>query len=197
MEWFREVRYPSVLDCRDGRRCTVYYRLSSTMFLVKETDRGAKQYMMGSRWRIFATALLLSFPIVAIQVAAAAAATGECSRKGLITCSDTGIELRCFESIVRRYPLFGGQGHQDSFLSPHQSNCIVRDLACLDFVRPAGLSGNFQSTPAETPLLDSLSALNMWVGGFFTFSELALIQALTVSARSEALYNLVSLLTCT
>ena len=35
----------------------------------------------------------------------------------------------------------------------------------------------------------------MWVRSFFTFSELALIQALTVSAGSGALYNLVLLLT--
>ena len=45
-------------------------------------------------------------------------------------------------------------------------------------------------------LLDSLSALDMWVGGFVTFSELTLIQALTASAGSEALCNLISLLTC-
>ena len=77
------------------------------MLLVEEADRGAKQYMMGSRPRIWATMFLLSFPFIAIGVSATTAAAGECSRKGLITYSDTGAELWRFESFAHRCLLFG------------------------------------------------------------------------------------------
>ena len=106
-KWVREVRYPSVLDCRDGMRCTVYYHLSSAVLLVEDTDRDAKQYLAGSRPRIWATMFMLSFPFIAVAVAATSAAAGECSRKGLMICSGTGTELRRFKSFAHRHLLFG------------------------------------------------------------------------------------------
>ena len=87
-------------------RCTAYYRLSSVVFLV-ETDRGVKQHMMGSRLRIWATMFMLSFPFIAIGVSATTAAVGECSRKSLIMWSDTGTELRRFNSFAHRHLPFG------------------------------------------------------------------------------------------
>jgi hypothetical protein len=77
VDWFQEVRYPSIPDFQVDTRRTVYYRLSNAVFLI-EADGGAKQTMMGSRPRIWATMILLSFPFVSVGASTCTAAAGEC-----------------------------------------------------------------------------------------------------------------------
>ena len=131
-EWFRKVRYPSVLGCPGDRRCTVYYHLSSPVFHIEEADRYAEQVMMGSRFRIWITMLLLSAPLAALTVATTSAGVGECLRKGLTTFSDAGTELGCFKRSDRRCLLFAYQVHPDWLLFPCRSASGVRDFICFD-----------------------------------------------------------------
>jgi hypothetical protein len=83
VEWFHEVRYPSIPDFQDDTRRTVYYRLSNVVFLIEETDGGAKQTMMSSRPRICATMILLSFPFLSAGAATISGACGKCLEKDL------------------------------------------------------------------------------------------------------------------
>ena len=76
VDWFNEVRYPSVLNFQDDTSRTVYYRLSNVVSLI-EADGGIKQTMMGSRFRIWVTMALLSFPLIFVGTSTCAAVTGE------------------------------------------------------------------------------------------------------------------------
>ena len=91
VDWFNEVRYLPLLDFQDDTWHTVYYRLSNVMSLI-EADGGTKQTMMGSRFRIWVTMILLSFPFMSIGASTCAAAAGECFSKGFATCSNTSVE---------------------------------------------------------------------------------------------------------
>jgi len=77
VDWFNEVRYPSVLCSQDDTRRTVYYRLSDVVSLI-QADGDTKQTMMGSLPRIWVTMILLSFPSMSIGISTCAAAAGEC-----------------------------------------------------------------------------------------------------------------------
>ena len=111
------------------------------MFHIEEADRHAEQVMMGSRFRIWITMLLLSAPIGSLGVAASSVGIGECLRKGLTTFSDAGTELGCFKRSDRRCLLFGEPGRPDWLLFPCRSAPGVRDCICLDDVREHGLLG--------------------------------------------------------
>ena len=77
IDWFNEVCHPLARDPRDDTRRAVYYRPGNTVSLF-EADGGVKQTMMGSRFRIWVTMILLSFPFLSIGASTCAAAAGEC-----------------------------------------------------------------------------------------------------------------------
>jgi len=85
----------------DTRRI-VYHCLSNLASLIAEADGGAKQTMMGSRSRIWATRILLSFPFVLIGASTCAVAVGERSIRRS-SSSDFLLSLRYLALDVRDY----------------------------------------------------------------------------------------------
>ena len=104
-----------------------------------EADGGSKQTMMGSRFRIWVTMFLLSFPFISIGASTCAAAASKCLRKGLCDVYKRINGTERSGRFTRCRFLFGSHDHQDLRLRPRCPAPVVRDRIWLDVAHEDGV----------------------------------------------------------